>query len=439
MRAAGPLRIIPTVRLGTREDQAWRAGLRPGFLAGLLGCLALLATAATATGRAPLNPHDPHGPALPTLTVSTGSAKVTGTVLKGAATVHNGGATISRPVYVTVIIELPGADRLLKRTHLKGLAQGSSHIVSFTRAVPTGLPIGKHPIWACVSRSNAVPTPSSHNGCRAVGTVNVPVPRLSPGAGSGPSPTQAPTQTQSAPISTVPTAPIAYEKEVPFLQANYYADVPASYDATNQTPTTLLVWLHGCGGESSGDIYTVSPETVGPAERPRDWISIAVTGREGGCWDPNNDQGAVLAAIADVETHFNIDRHRVILGGYSSGGDLAYRLAFYDADQFAGVLAENTSPFRDTGSTEAASLAAAAWKFHVVHLAHLQDTEYPIAGVREETDAMIAAGFPLERIEVDGGHYDEPGEIENGHPVPGTDADLVNLLLPHIDDGWRSP
>jgi predicted esterase len=169
-------------------------------------------------------------------------------------------------------------------------------------------------------------------------------------------------------------------------------------------------------------------------------MTLSLGGRDGGCWNPLAEtEPLVMAALADFETHFNVDRHRVILGGYSSGGDLAYRLAFYDSNQFAGVLAENTSPFRDTGSTEAASLAAASWKFHVVHLAHLQDTEYPIAGVREETDAMIAAGFPLERIEVDGGHYDEPGAIENGHAVPGTDADLVDILLPHIDGGWRSP
>lgn len=242
----------------------------------------------------------------------------------------------------------------------------------------------------------------------------------------------------------MPTAPIAYEAGTPQVvndagDGYYWLDVPASYDRSNQTPTTLFVWLHGCGSEASGDIDTMSPETVGAAKTPRDWISVAVGSREGDCWNPDTDQGLVLNAIADVETHFNVDRHRVILGGYASGGDLAYRLAFYDADQFAGVLAENTSPFRDTGSSKAASLAAAAWKFHVVHLAHLQDTAYPIAGVREETDAMIAAGFPLERIEVDGGNYDEPGAIENGHTVPGTAADLVNLLLPHIDDGWRSP
>jgi hypothetical protein len=52
---------------------------------------------------------------------------------------------------------------------------------------------------------------------------------------------------------------------------------------------------------------------------------------------------------------------------------------------------------------------------------------------------MIAAGFPLRRIEVEGDHYDNEGELVNGDPVPGTDADLINYLLPYMDAGWRSP
>lgn len=238
-------------------------------------------------------------------------------------------------------------------------------------------------------------------------------------------------------VSSTPTHPIPFTKGTPFTldssETNYWVYVPDSYDGTHATPTTLFVWLHGCGGQSSGDIYTVSPGGS------QDWISIAVGGREGDCWDPNSDQSKVFAAIADVKTHFNINPRRVILGGYSSGGDLAYRIAFYNANSFAGVLAENTSPFRDTGSTQAASIAAAAWKFHVVHLAHLQDETYPIDGVRQETDAAVAAGFPLLRVEVDGTHYDAPGAIVNGNPVPGTDADVATYLLPHIDDGWLSP
>jgi hypothetical protein len=429
LRVVFPMRMIGAVRLGLNPVRPRWAG----FLACVLCCLTLLAVVPAA---------DAGGPEASGLGVTAGAVSATGGKLKGSATVHNGGAAVSRRLYVTLLVKLSGPDRLLRRTPLKGLAHAASKVVSYSSQVPAGLPVGRDQLWVCVSRSSALPSLSAQAGCRMVGTINVPVPRLSPpgAAPGGQAPTASPLAPQalppSPPLSTVPTNPIAFQAEAPFLlpdpEGNYWVDVPATYDASHQTPTTLFVWLHGCGGYSEGDIYTVSPEG-------RDWISIAVGGREGDCWDPNADQSKVLAAIADVETHFNIERHRVILGGYSSGGDLSYRLAFYDADQFAGVLAENTSPFRDTGSTEAASLAAAAWKFNVVHLAHLQDTEYPIAGVREETDAMIAAGFPLQRIEVDGGHYDEPGEIENGHAVPGTDADLINYLLPCIDAGWRSP
>jgi poly(3-hydroxybutyrate) depolymerase len=212
-----------------------------------------------------------------------------------------------------------------------------------------------------------------------------------------------------------------------------YVYVPTAYDDTHQTPITLLIWLHGCGGMSSGDIWTVSPGGS------QSWISLAVGGQEGNCWDVDNDPARVLAALADIKTHFNIAPRAVVLGGYSSGGDLTYRTAFYNADLFAGVLVENSSPYRDTGSTQSASLAAASWKLNTVHLAHLQDSTYPIAGVRTETDSMAAAGFPMTRIEVDGGHYDDAGAIENGHAVPGTSADLEKYLLPWLSKGWKAP
>ena len=113
--------------------------------------------------------------------------------------------------------------------------------------------------------------------------------------------------------ASVPDDPVVYAKGTPLelnsSESGYWTYVPESYDATNATPTKLLVWLHGCGGYASGDIWTVSPGGT------QDWISIAVGGREGGCWDPGADQAKVLAAVADVGTHFNIDPRRVILGG----------------------------------------------------------------------------------------------------------------------------
>jgi predicted esterase len=123
----------------------------------------------------------------------------------------------------------------------------------------------------------------------------------------------------------------------------------------------------------------------------------------------------------------------VVIGGYSSGGDLAYRTAFYNANTFAGLLAENTSPFRDTGSSQSDSLAAAAWKFNVVHLAHSQDETYPIAGVKDEVNAMKDAGFPVTFVERPGTHAD-PDTADSG-----TDHDLRTILLPHMNDDWQSP
>jgi hypothetical protein len=246
---------------------------------------------------------------------------------------------------------------------------------------------------------------------------------------------EAGTDTSSA--SSVPTKPISFTKNKPFTLSSgttNWVYVPDAYDSTHKTPITLFVWLHGCGGMSSGDVWTVSP-----GGSKQTWITLAPGGAEGGCWDMSKGPGQVLAALADIKTHFNIKPKGVLLGGYSSGGDLTYRTAFYNADLFAGALVTNTSPFRDTGSTQSASIAAASWKFNIVHLAHLQDDTYPIAGVRKETDALTAAGFPMKRIEVDGGHWDDPGAIENGHAVPGTSADIATYLFPYLSAGWSAP
>jgi poly(3-hydroxybutyrate) depolymerase len=225
----------------------------------------------------------------------------------------------------------------------------------------------------------------------------------------------------------VPANPVAFTKDHVFYIADaeggYWITVPQSYDAGHQTPIALFVWMHGCEGEDAGDISTISP-----GGDDQHYIAISPDGREGDCWYPDVDMPKVLAAVADVKTHFNVDPRKVVVGGYSSGGDLAYRTAFYNAYTFAGVLAENTAPFRDTGSTQQQSIAAASWKFNVVHLAHTEDGTYPIATVESETGALSSAGFPVTLVERPGGHYDAQ-----------TYSDLQTLLLPHLDDGWLAP
>jgi poly(3-hydroxybutyrate) depolymerase len=354
----------------------------------------------------------------PDLTVSKGTVTLTGSMLTGSFSVKDKGAVKAKKSSASLFVEVSGTNQLVKRFAVKSIRPKKSRRIRVSVAVPAGLPVGSLPVSVCADSRNKVKERSERNNCRTIGTVVI--------------------TTTTGPTSSVPTDPIPFTKNTVFTlndaQSNYWVDVPTAYDSTHQTPITLFVWLHGCSGISAGDIYMVSP---GGASQH--WISVAVGGEEEKCWNVNADSALVLAAIANIKTHFNINPRRVIVGGYSSGGDLAYRTAFYHAKTFAGVLAENTSPFRDTGSTQSASLAAAAWKFNVVQLAHLQDAEYPITGVRSETDAMTSAGYPLTRIERDGTHYDDPGAMVNGHAVPGTTADLQTFLLPYLDAGWLSP
>jgi pimeloyl-ACP methyl ester carboxylesterase len=237
--------------------------------------------------------------------------------------------------------------------------------------------------------------------------------------------------TTTSATSTFPTAPITVKKnDVVALNSNagpYSLYVPTAYDATHNTPAKLLLWLHGCGGNAYGDAWAVSPGGS------QSWISVSVGGRDGACWNPSTDVPLALAALDDVKRRLNIDPRRVVIGGYSSGGDMAYRTAFYNAKRFAGVIAENTSPFRDTGSTQSASIAAAAWKLNVVHLAHVSDTSYPIGPVRIETDSVKTAGFPETRIERPGTHWDADTTSS------GTNYDMRTYLLPHLDAGWAAP
>ncbi len=333
-----------------------------------------------------------------------------GARLGGSFTVRNAGRVRAGASSAALTIRASDRARTVGRFSVGSLGPSKSVVLQVSIRVPSGLPSGSFPLQACADSAGAVAESSETNNCRQVGTLKI----------------------GGVPSSSVPPNPIQFSKETVFTlssaQSNYWIFVPSSYDETHRTPTELFVWLHGCGGQASGDIYTVSPGGAGQG-----YISIAVGGREGDCWDPNSDQTKVLAAITSVESHFNVDPHRVVIGGYSSGGDLAYRTAFYHAKTFAGLLAENTTPFRDTGSTQSASLAAATWKFHVVQLAHTEDDVYPIDTVRRETDALAAAGFPVQRIERPGHHYD------NSTADSGTDHDLQTLLLPHLGDGWRSP
>jgi predicted esterase len=359
------------------------------------------------------------------LSVPSAHIKVTDGRLSGTFVVHVGGHAVRR-TSASLGVRVGRHRVAVARFVVGALRPGASRTIVVHGRLPSGLPIGTRAITACADSGRRVRERSEANNCRRVATLSI-------GVKSSPPPPTAPAAPPADPsASSVPGAPVPFTKNTVFqLQSSaspYWAYVPSSYDATHATPTTLLVWLHGCTERSPERILDASPGGS------QSWITIAPGGRENDCWHADADAQLVLAAIADVKQHFNIAPRRVVVGGFSAGGDLAYRLIYDRANDFAGLLAEGTTPFKDTGCpSREACIARAAWKANIVHVAHTSDEAYDIATVREETDALKAAGFPITRIERAGRHNDpDTGDTGAVH-------DLRTYLLPHLDDPWLAP
>lgn len=199
-------------------------------------------------------------------------------------------------------------------------------------------------------------------------------------------------------------------------KSEYVAYVPDAYDGK---PTMLLVGLHGCGD----DALNFAKWGVAPYATRDDQthLAISVDGASGGgnCWNLSNDAPKVIAAIEDFATCFYVHRKKVVLGGYSSGGLLAYALGLTQAQRFAGILIENSN------LPNGLDLAKAAWKIHIAHRARTGDQSFPIASVRSQWSKLRAAGFPLETDELPGGH-------------DGQTEDWAEWLIPRMQS-WKSP
>ena len=103
------------------------------------------------------------------------------------------------------------------------------------------------------------------------------------------------------------------------------------------TPTPLLVWLHGAGGQ--GNVSTSLAELADEfnvivlAPDSREWTWGAILGR----WGP--DVEFLQMALKQTIERYSIDRTRLWLGGFSDGGSFSLSLGISYGDVFRKVFA----------------------------------------------------------------------------------------------------
>ncbi|MBS2018950.1 MAG: hypothetical protein JST00_39150 [Deltaproteobacteria bacterium] len=251
-----------------------------------------------------------------------------------------------------------------------------------------------------------------------------PAPDPDPGAGTPPATPPPPTAGSAGPK---PAGGCAITKDANgFFTRNsgkgsYVGYVPASYDPN--APMRLVIGLHGCGDNAQNfATWAVNPAST-RATQTHLGISLGSETGSGGCWSSADDP-KVLAAVDDFAKCFWVHQAKVTIAGYSSGGNVAYRVGLKNAARFAGILIENSTA-SGAGNPVPTLLAGAARKIPVAHRAHTGDTVYPIATVRNDWASLKAAGFPVTTSEVAGGH-------------DGTSADWADWLLPR-SAGWVAP
>lgn len=144
-------------------------------------------------------------------------------------------------------------------------------------------------------------------------------------------------QAGQSPWTQGPSRIYAYRSEIDGSVQPYHVQLPASYDPAK--PARLYVWLHGRQNN------TTESEFIASFDRPRapgnapvadhGQIQIDLFGRinsAGWHWAGEAD---VFEAIAAVKKRFKIDDKRVMLRGFSMGGEGAWHIALHHPDRFA--------------------------------------------------------------------------------------------------------
>jgi phospholipase/carboxylesterase len=186
--------------------------------------------------------------------------------------------------------------------------------------------------------------------------------------------------------------------------------VPRNYKA--DTPTPLLVWLHGAGGQGNvstnlaelADMFTV----IVLAPDSREWTWGAILGR----WEP--DVEFLQLALKQTIGRYSIDRTRLWLGGFSDGGSYALSLGISYGDVFRKVFAGAPGimqPIEANGKPP-------------IFLAHgRQDRTMPIDETsRKFRTRLEALGYHVVYREHDGGHQLPPEVLREVFEWLGSEA-----------------
>jgi len=175
----------------------------------------------------------------------------------------------------------------------------------------------------------------------------------------------------------------------------YAITLPEAYDATK--PSRLYVWLHGRQNNTTESEFMFAQQNFRPGNvADQGQIQVDLFGRINGAGWHWGGEADVFEGIAAVEKRFKIDDKRIMLRGFSQGGEGAWHIALHHPDAFA-----------------AAEIGAGTWSRRA-QLPGLAPYQLAVLKIWENMEEWALNGFNLPLAGHDGDHDTQPNAI----PVP---------------------
>jgi hypothetical protein len=181
----------------------------------------------------------------------------------------------------------------------------------------------------------------------------------------------------------------------------YAVTLPDNYDPNK--PARLYVWLHGRQNNTTESEFIFAQQNFRPGNPPVvdvGQIQVDLFGRINGLGWHFGGEADVFEGIAAMQRRFKIDDKRIILRGFSQGGEGAWHIALHHPDRFA-----------------AAEIGAGTWSRRA-QMPGLEPYQLAVLKIWENMEEWSLNAYNMPLAAHDGDHDTQPNAI----PVlpPGT-------------------
>jgi predicted peptidase len=200
-----------------------------------------------------------------------------------------------------------------------------------------------------------------------------------------------------------------YEQHIPHNQGRYTIALPAGYSEARATP--LILALHWGGSVTPFFGKGVLLGLVQPALHELGAIIVAPDCAHGG-WDNPRSEADICDLLAYLQEHYNLDRERCLVTGYSIGGMGAWYLAARQPGWFTAAIPMASPPPRNAPQID--------WQIPLYVIHSRSDELFAYEETLRSVRRLRETGAPIEICAVDGvTHFYTGGFIQPlGASVP---------------------